>query len=123
LSDSLSQYWTRTLALNRNRRDWVELLRPDLKPQVKSLFGNNRALQNCHDLCNAHKHFELDPKRRKDPLSVKEVDRSAAPVTLADIHDRMPVLVFEGNYDEWLNEGSPGLLRPIPSDTVKIAKT
>ena len=41
---------------------------------------------------------------------------------LSDIHDRMPVIVREDDYDEWLENGSPELLRPIPSEMVEIAR-
>ena len=40
---------------------------------------------------------------------------------LSDIHDRMPVIVLEKDYDDWLENGSPELLRPIPSEMVQIA--
>ena len=41
---------------------------------------------------------------------------------LSDFHDRMPVIVMEKDYDAWLEDGSPELLRPIPSEMVEIAK-
>lgn len=32
----------------------------------------------------------------------------------------MPVIVLEKDYDQWLENGSPELLRPIPSEMVEI---
>lgn len=33
----------------------------------------------------------------------------------------MPVIVLEKDYDDWLENGSSDLLRPIPSEMVEIA--
>ena len=41
---------------------------------------------------------------------------------LSDIHDRMPVIVRAEDYDEWLEQGSPELLRPIPGEAIEIEK-
>lgn len=41
---------------------------------------------------------------------------------LSDIHDRMPVIVLEKDYDEWLQRGTPELLRPVPSEAVEIER-
>lgn len=40
---------------------------------------------------------------------------------LMDIHDRMPVIVAEENYDEWLQTGARELLRPFPSKALEVA--
>ena len=40
---------------------------------------------------------------------------------LADIHDRMPVIVAEADYQRWLETGSRALLRPVPSEAIDIA--
>ena len=40
---------------------------------------------------------------------------------LADIHDRMPVIVAESDYQRWLENGSRSLLRPLPSEAIDIA--
>ena len=40
---------------------------------------------------------------------------------LSDFHDRMPVIVLEEDYNDWLEDGSPKLLRPIPSEMLEIA--
>lgn len=39
---------------------------------------------------------------------------------LADIHDRMPVIVGEADYQEWLEAGSRALLRPVPSELIDV---
>ena len=41
---------------------------------------------------------------------------------LSDFHDRMPVIVMEKDYDAWLEDGAPELLRPIPSEMVEISR-
>ncbi len=41
---------------------------------------------------------------------------------LSDFHDRMPVIVQAADFDHWLENGSPELLRSIPSEMVEIAK-
>ena len=41
---------------------------------------------------------------------------------LSDIHDRMPVIVRQEDYGAWLEDGSPELLRPLPSEMVEIAR-
>ena len=40
---------------------------------------------------------------------------------LADIHDRMPVIVGEADYQKWLESGSRSLLKPMPSESIEVA--
>ncbi|MEP6607887.1 MAG: SOS response-associated peptidase [Burkholderiaceae bacterium] len=39
---------------------------------------------------------------------------------LADIHDRMPVIVADSDYQTWLENGSRALLRPLPSEVIEL---
>ena len=64
-----------------------------------------------------------DPSKRDGPgVETYTILTTEPNDILADIHDRMPVIVREEDYDEWLENGSPELLRPIPSEMVEIAR-
>ena len=43
---------------------------------------------------------------------------------LAPIHDRMPVVIRESDYDRWLNADDPAtdLLEPLPVEAVQVTK-
>ena len=65
----------------------------------------------------------------KDPAAEHGVETYTIVTTeanqlLAPIHDRMPVVIFERDYDRWLNADDPAvdLLRPAPDEAVQVAK-
>jgi putative SOS response-associated peptidase YedK len=35
---------------------------------------------------------------------------------VADVHDRMPVILERADFAPWLNDGGTGLLKPAPND-------
>ena len=64
-----------------------------------------------------------DPSKRDEPgVETYTILTTEPNDILSDIHDRMPVIVREEDYDQWLESGSPELLRPLPSEVVEIAR-
>ena len=65
----------------------------------------------------------------KDPASQQGVETYTIVTTrandrLAPIHDRMPVVIAERDYDRWLDAGDPAtdLLEPFPGEALRVAK-
>lgn len=65
----------------------------------------------------------------KDPTTGRGVETYTIVTTrandlLAPIHDRMPVVIAERDYDRWLNgeEPAPELLEPLPDEAIDISK-
>jgi putative SOS response-associated peptidase YedK len=65
----------------------------------------------------------------KDPTSGRGVETYTIVTTrandvLASLHDRMPVVIMEHDYDRWLDAGDPGLdlLEPLPDEALQISK-
>jgi putative SOS response-associated peptidase YedK len=65
----------------------------------------------------------------KDPASQQGVETYTIVTTrandlLAPIHDRMPVVIAERDYDRWLDAGDPAtdLLEPFPDEALQVAK-
>ena len=65
----------------------------------------------------------------KDPASQQGVETYTIVTTrandlLARIHDRMPVVIAERDYDRWLDAGDPAtdLLEPFPDEALQVAK-
>jgi putative SOS response-associated peptidase YedK len=65
----------------------------------------------------------------KDPETGRGVETYAIVTTranplLAPIHDRMPVVIFERDYDRWLNADDPAtdLMEPISNDAMQVAQ-
>jgi putative SOS response-associated peptidase YedK len=38
---------------------------------------------------------------------------------VADVHDRMPVILERADFDSWLNNGGSALLKPAPDDILQ----
>jgi len=63
-----------------------------------------------------------DPKDPDaEPVEAFTIITTSPNEILADIHDRMPVIVAESDYQAWLENGSRSLLRPLPSEAIDIA--
>lgn len=65
----------------------------------------------------------------KDPASQQGIETYAIVTTranqfLAPIHDRMPVVIAERDYDRWLNADDPAtdLLEPFADEALQVAK-
>ena len=65
----------------------------------------------------------------KDPASQQGVETFTIVTTrandlLASIHDRMPVVIAERDYDRWLDAGDPAtdLLEPFADEALQVAK-
>jgi putative SOS response-associated peptidase YedK len=65
----------------------------------------------------------------KDPASQQGVETYTIVTTrandlLAPIHDRMPVVIAEHDYDRWLDSSDPAtdLLEPFPDEAVQVSK-
>ena len=65
----------------------------------------------------------------KDPASQQGVETYTIVTTranelLAPIHDRMPVVIAERDYDRWLDADDPAtdLLQPFPDEALQVAK-
>jgi len=65
----------------------------------------------------------------KDPVSQQGVETYTIVTTrandlLARIHDRMPVVIAERDYDRWLDADDPAtdLLQPFPDEALQVAK-
>ena len=54
------------------------------------------------------------------PVESCVIITTTASEELADIHDRMPVIIDPGNYDTWLEEGGQDLLRPSAGEMEAI---
>jgi putative SOS response-associated peptidase YedK len=66
----------------------------------------------------------------KDPASQQGIETYTIVTTrandlLAPIHDRMPVVIAEANYDRWLNADDPAtdLLEPFPDEALQVAQS
>lgn len=67
--------------------------------------------------------WRRDPKHPDAaPVEAFTIITTAPNDLLSDIHDRMPVIVDEKDFDGWLQTGSASLLRPAPSEAIEIAK-
>lgn len=56
------------------------------------------------------------------PVEAFTIITTAPNDLLSEIHDRMPVIVDEKDFDAWLQTGSASLLRPLPSEAIELAK-
>ncbi|HYM48218.1 MAG TPA: SOS response-associated peptidase [Burkholderiaceae bacterium] len=63
-----------------------------------------------------------DPKRPDAPVEAFTIITTQPNDLLSDIHDRMPVIVAEQDYDEWLTTGSAALLGPLPSEAIEVKR-
>ena len=65
----------------------------------------------------------------KDPATERGIETYTIVTTrandlIAPIHDRMPVVIAEADYDRWLNAEDPALdlLEPLPDDALQVTK-
>jgi putative SOS response-associated peptidase YedK len=42
-----------------------------------------------------------------------------APLVVAEVHDRMPVVLESKDFASWLNDGGPSLLKPAANDVLQ----
>ena len=66
---------------------------------------------------------------RKDPGAEQGIETYTIVTTeanelLAPIHDRMPVVITERDYDRWLNADDPAvdLMQPLPPEALQVTK-
>jgi putative SOS response-associated peptidase YedK len=64
-----------------------------------------------------------DPNKRDEPgVETYTILTTEPNDILSDIHDRMPVIVRQEDYDAWLEDGPPESLRPLPSELIEITR-
>jgi putative SOS response-associated peptidase YedK len=65
----------------------------------------------------------------KDPATDRGIETYTIVTTrandlLSPLHDRMPVVIHERDYDRWLNAEDPAvdLLEPLPDEALEVSK-
>jgi hypothetical protein len=74
-------------------------------------------------LQHARQHFRNNQRRNalESVLFPGSSEKHAlkAPLVVAEVHDRMPVVLESKDFASWLNDGGPSLLKPAANDVLQ----